>query len=60
MIVMLSFTNRLPIPVELLNNMGTGQPVAPGQVLEMTFELADNEDGVGDLILICEPGRLVA
>jgi hypothetical protein len=59
MIVMLSFTNRLPIPVELLNNMGTGQPVAPGQVLEMTFELQDDGDGVGDLVLICEPGRVV-
>jgi len=56
---MLSFTNRLPIPVELLNNMGTGQPVAPGQVLEMTFELQDDGDGVGDLVLICEPGRVV-
>jgi len=57
---MLSFTNRLPIAVELLNNMGTGQPVAPGQVLEMTFELQDNEDGVGDLVLICEPGRVTS
>jgi len=60
MIVLLSFTNRLPVPVELRSNMGTGQPVQPGQTLEMTFELADNGDGVGDLVLICEPGRLVA
>jgi hypothetical protein len=59
MIVMLSFTNRLPVAIELLSNMGTGQPVAPGQVLEMTFALEDNEDGVGDLLLICEPGRVV-
>jgi hypothetical protein len=57
-IVMLSFTNRLAVPVELLNNMGTGQPVAPGHTLEMTFELQDTEDGVGDLVLICEPGRI--
>ena len=59
MIVMLTYTNRLSIPVELLTNMGVGQPVQPGQSLEMTFELADNEDGVGDLVLICEPGRVV-
>lgn len=58
--IVLTYTNRLPVPVELRTNMGTGQPVAPGQTLEMTFELADNEDGVGDLILICEPGRIVA
>jgi len=60
MIVLLTYTNRLPVPVELLSNMGTGQPLAPGQTLELTFELADNEDGVGDLVLICEPGRLVS
>ena len=58
MIILLSFTNRLAVPVELLNNMGTGQPVAPGQTLEMTFELEDKKDGVGDLVLICEPGRI--
>jgi len=28
-------------------------------VLEMTFELQDDGDGVGDLVLICEPGRVV-
>ena len=60
MIVLLTFTNALPAPVELRSNMGDGQPIAPGQALEMTFELADNEDGVGDLVLICEPGRPVA
>jgi len=58
MIVMLTFTNRLSVPVELLSNMGTGQPVQAGQSLEMTFELQDVEDGVGDLVLICEPGRV--
>jgi len=56
MIVKLTYTNRLPVPVELRSNMGTGQPLAPGQSLEMTFELQDDEDGVGDLVLICEPG----
>ena len=55
MIVLLSFTNSLPVPVELRSNMGTGQPVLPKQTLEMTFELTDNEDNVGELILICEP-----
>jgi hypothetical protein len=59
MIILLTFTNSLPIAVELRSNMGTGQPVAPGQVLEMTFELQDDGDGVGDLVLICEPGRVV-
>jgi hypothetical protein len=57
-IVMLSFTNRLAVPVELLNNMGTGQLVPSGETLEMTFDLQDNKDGVGDLVLICEPGRV--
>ncbi len=61
MIVMLRYTNRLVIPIELRSNMGTGQPVAPGQSLEMTFELhADEDDGVAELILICEPGRVAA
>ncbi len=61
MIVLLTFTNALPVPVELRSNMGTGQPLAPGQTLEMTFELQDDDgSGAGDLVLICEPGRVAA
>ena len=45
MIVKLNFTNALPVPVEA------------GQALQMTFQLEDGEDGVGDLVLICEPGE---
>ena len=60
MIVMLTFTNRLSVPVELLTNMGTGQPVPAGGSLELTFALEDAEDDVGNLILICEPGRITA
>jgi hypothetical protein len=56
MVVKLSYTNRLPIAVELRSNMGTGQPLLPGQELQMTFELQEGEDGVGDLVLICQPG----
>jgi hypothetical protein len=56
-IVKLTYTNALPIPVLLRSNMGTGQPLQPRQPLEMTFEM--NEDAqtrVAELILICEPG----
>lgn len=56
MIVKLAFTNRLSMPVELLNNMGTGQTVLPAQTLEMTFDLHPDNDGAADLVLICEPG----
>lgn len=55
MIVKLTYTNALPIRVELRSNMGTGQPLEPQQSLEMTFDLAVDDDGVSDLILICEP-----
>lgn len=55
MIVKLTYTNSLGVPVLLRSNMGTGQPVQPGQALEMTFEMREERDGNADLILICEP-----
>jgi hypothetical protein len=55
MIVKLTYTNNLNVPVLLRSNMGQSQPVEPGQILEMTFALEDRADGVGDLILHCDP-----
>lgn len=55
MIVKLSYTNNLPIPVTLMNNQGTGQPLLPRQSLEMTFDMEPGPDGVADLILVCYP-----
>ena len=57
MIVLLRYTNALPVAVELRSNMGTGQPVLPQQALEMTFELTDDGSGAAELVLICEPGE---
>ena len=56
MIVKLTYTNALPIPVLLRSNMGTGQPLQPRQPLEMTFEMHEDETNAAQLILICEPG----
>ena len=56
MIVKLHYENRLPIPVLVRSNQGTGQPLQPRQSLEMTFSLEPDADGVADLILIVEPG----
>jgi len=56
MIVLLKYTNSLPIPVLLRSDVATGQPLAPGQSLEMTFELREDADGAADLVLVCEPG----
>lgn len=55
MIVKLTYTNALPIPVLVRSNQGSGQPLLPRQSLEMTFDLPPDEDGVSDLILIVEP-----
>lgn len=57
MVVKLVYTNQLPVSVLLRSNMGTGQPVLPRQTLEMMFELRDEGDNVGNLILICEPSE---
>ena len=56
MVVKLTYTNQTGDRILLRSNMGTGQPVEAGQTLEMTFALEDKEDGVGDLILVAEPG----
>ena len=56
MLVKLTFTNELPRSVLLRSNQGTGQPLVPGQSLEMTFAMEPDADGVADLVLICEPG----
>jgi hypothetical protein len=57
MIVKLTYTNDLNQDVLLRSNQGTGQPLVPGQSLEMTFSMEPDADGVADLILICEPVR---
>jgi len=56
MIVKLTYTNALPVPVLLRSNEATGQPLLPQQALEMTFSLEPDADGVADLVLVCEPG----
>jgi len=55
MIIKLNFTNKMPVPVLVRSNMASGQPLAPNQQLEMTFEMQPGEDGVADLTIICEP-----
>jgi len=56
MIVKLTYTNALPIPVLLRSNMGSGQSLQPGQPLEMTFDMhEDARTKVAELVLICEP-----
>jgi len=55
MIIKLNFTNKMPAPVLVRSNMASGQPLAPNQQLEMTFEMQPGEDGVADLTIICEP-----
>jgi len=57
MLVKLTFTNELPRSVLLRSNQGTGQPLVPGQSLEMTFAMEPDADGVADLVLVCEPGE---
>ena len=57
MLVKLTYTNALPTPVLVRSNQGTGQPLQPGQSLEMTFSMEPDADGVADLVLIVEPGQ---
>ena len=56
MIVKLSYTNALSVPVLVRSNEATGQPLLPGQSLEMMFDMEPDADGVADLILVVEPG----
>ena len=55
MIVRLTFTNALPVPVELRSNVASDQPLQPNQSLEMTLELHEGADGVAELQLACAP-----
>lgn len=58
MIIKLTYTNALAQPVLLRSSEATGQPLVPGQTLEMTFAATDpDSDGVVEFKLICEPGR---
>jgi len=57
MIVRLTFTNAMPVPVELRSNVGSDQPLQPHQALEMTLELHEGTDGVAELQLACAPGN---
>ena len=56
MIVKLTYTNDLPIPVSVRSNLGSAQPLVAHQTLEMVFSLTVDEDDTAELVLICEPG----
>lgn len=56
MIMKLSFKNDLAAPVLLRSNQATGQPLQPGQDMEMTFSLTPDENDVAELVLVVEPG----
>ena len=51
MLVKLTYQNGLAIPVLVLSNQATGQPLEAGQSLEMTLDLEPDADGVADLFL---------
>ena len=55
MIVRLTFTNAMPVPVELRSNVASDQPLQPQQSLEMTVEIHEGADGVAELQLACAP-----
>jgi hypothetical protein len=57
MIVRLTFTNALGMPVELRSNVASDQPLQPNQSLEMTLELHEGADGVAKLQLVCVEPR---
>lgn len=56
MLVKLTYTNALTVPVLVRSNEATGQPLEAGQSLEMTFDLDRDRDGVADIVLVVEPG----
>jgi hypothetical protein len=55
MIVRLTFTNAMPVPVEIRSNVASDQPLQPQQSLELTLELHEGADGVAELQLACAP-----
>ena len=57
MIVRLTFTNAMPVPVELHSNVASNQPLQPNQSLEITLELHEGTDGIAELQLACVPLR---
>lgn len=58
MIIKLTYTNSLPVPVLLRSNQASGQPLVAGQSLEMTFVLEPTgTDDAVELVLVCEPGQ---
>lgn len=56
MLVKLTYRNELAQAVLVRSNEATGQPLAPGQSLEMMFDMQPDADGIADLILVVEPG----
>jgi polyhydroxyalkanoate synthesis regulator protein len=54
MIVQLDITNNLPITIILNSESATGQPVVPGQVLQATFSLVPDADGVAHINLFID------
>ena len=56
MIVKLTYRNELTVAVLVRSNEATGQPLLPGQSLEMMFDMEADADGVADLVLVVEPG----
>jgi hypothetical protein len=51
MIVQLNVTNNLPVDIVVNSDSATGQPLVPGQVLQATFELREDENGIAVLNL---------
>ena len=57
MIVRLTFTNALGMPVELRSNVVSDQPLQPNQSLELTLEMHEGSEGVAELQLACAPAE---
>jgi hypothetical protein len=51
MIVQLNITNNLPVSIVVNSASATGQPLVPGQILQATFSLQEDENGVAELHL---------
>ncbi|HEX2634822.1 MAG TPA: hypothetical protein VHM22_18615 [Bradyrhizobium sp.] len=54
MIVQLDITNNLPVTIIVNSESATGQPVVPGQVLQATFSLFPDSDGVAHIHLFID------
>ena len=51
MVVQLNVTNNMPVAIVVNSASATGQPLVPGQVLQATFSLQEDENGVAELHL---------